>query len=124
MKRLLLTLVLCLLTSVAAGQPARYVHNFEDHKVYIHVGHTEDVSWVRTIRWAEHQCKRVLVSPVDYEKNGKIVFPGGTVWKVEHTGEGLRVHIPKMEEKGGKTPIHYKESEKTLSDLCAKKEGI
>lgn len=103
----------------ALGQKAHYVHDFDKYKVYLQFGATDHVSWLRTVKWKDHQCVNMHISPVDVRDDGSIEFHGGTVWEIYHTRKGLRVHMPATD-----TTVIYKHTEKTVRDLCAKKRGV
>lgn len=95
MRKLLVAFVLCFFfTLPAMGQSMQsFVHDFGDFKVYHTFAQIESVTFVETAKIQDGVCKKVFVSPVDI-KDTRVVFSGGTVWKLRKAEDGIEVETP------------------------------
>jgi hypothetical protein len=82
------------MASPAAGQSMQsFVHDFGEYKVYHTFGQVETVSFVESAKFVDGVCRQVYTSPVKF-KSSKVVFRGGTVWKIEKRKNGLFINTP------------------------------
>lgn len=95
MRTFFLAILFALLTPVlAAGQSVQtFVHDFGEYKIYQRVGSAESVTWITTVKIKSRECKQMFVSPVKITDN-RIVFRGGTVWKLRKAEDGMKIEFP------------------------------
>jgi hypothetical protein len=117
-------LVLAFLTLMVGTSNAQsiqtFVYDFGEHKTYLRVGSSnidKSVSWVTTVKIKDHQCKQIYVSPVKITDN-RIVFEGGTVWKVSKAKRGIKIIFPSQE------TVKYKLTDENPLQYCKRKRGI
>ena len=80
--------------SDSVGQSVQtFVHDFGEYKIYQRVGSAGSVTWITTVKIKGRECKQMFVSPVKITDN-RIVFQGGTTWKLRKAEGGMKIEFP------------------------------